>query len=492
MELNIPDTLTDLLHEIGEVGGKHVYLVGGSVRDLILKRRTIDIDIVVEGDALRIAQVLQNRWNGKLQTYPEFGTATVTRSDPILPKVDFATARSETYQMPGTLPKVKPNTINADLLRRDFSINALAVCLDKDAFGTIIDKTGGLDDLKSGTIRVLHNRSYTDDPTRIFRACRYAARYNFNIAETDIQLIQKAIPQITFLSGDRIRNEIERIFHEDCTSTIIQQLSDWSVFKTIIPGWVISSTFSKDYQTSQNAISWASQKLTDIDFQTNIVQWMTLFGLSNTLDMPKYLIEAICFRLVLDHQLRKIASDISVTEQVTPNQEQLKTVFEKLGLPLSNEVCIENHNGKWCIVDRECKNTHVIGKSNIHKVQTPITAYRELIPVLDSFSDTPSLSNIYKTLKAFPLEALVLGISDTNLSALKRGIIVDYLINLRNKKPIVTGNDLIQWGEKPGKNFQTILWKLFAAQLDGKVNTKSEGYTHFSSIINHSNKQIEK
>ena len=492
MELNIPDMLSDLLHEIGEVGGKHVYLVGGSVRDLILKRKTIDIDIVVEGDALRIAQALQNRWNGKLQTYPEFGTATVTRSDPILPKVDFATARSETYHIPGTLPKVEPNTINEDLLRRDFSINALAMYLDKDAFGTIIDKTGGLEDLRSGTIRVLHNKSYTDDPTRIFRACRYAARYNFNIAETDVKLIQKAIPQITFLSGDRIRNELEHIFHEDCTSTIIQQLSDWNVFKTIVPGWVISSTFSKDYRTSQNAISWASQNLADIDFQTNIVQWMILFGLSNTLDMPKYLIEAICFRLVLDHQLRKIASISSLTEQDTDSHKQIIEAFEKLDIPLSNKVSFDYQNGKWCIIDYENRATYVYGDGNLCEVYTPITTYRQLIQVLRSLTnDTPS-SKIYQSLKQIPVEALTLGYLDTNISALKREIIEDYLINLRNKKPIVTGNDLIQWGEKPGKNFQTILWELFAAQLDGKINTKSEAYTRFSSIINHSNKQIEK
>ncbi len=492
MELNIPDMLSDLLHEIGEIGGKHVYLVGGSVRDLILKRKTIDIDIVVEGDALRIAQVLQNRWDGKLKTYPEFGTATVTRSDPILPKVDFATARSETYHIPGTLPKVEPNTINADLLRRDFSINALAMCLDKDAFGSIIDKTGGLGDLRSGTIRVLHNKSYTDDPTRIFRAFRYAARYNFNIAETDIRLIQKAIPQIRFLSGDRIRNEIEQIFHEDCVSTIIQQLFEWNVLKTIIPGWFISPTFSKDYRASQNAISWASQNLSDIDFQTNIVQWMALFGLSNTWVMPKYLIEAICFRLVLDHQLRKIASIPSLTEQGPDSRKQIIKAFEKLDIPLSNKVSFDYQNGKWCIVDYENRVTYVYGDGNLCKVHTPLTTYRQLIQVLRSLTNSTPSSKIYQLLKQIPVEALTLGYLDTNKSALKREIIEDYLINLRNKKPIVTGNDLIQWGEKPGKNFQTILWELFAAQLDGKISTKSEGYAHFSSIINHTNKQSKK
>lgn len=472
--------LSDLLHEIGEIGGKHVYLVGGSVRDLILKRKTIDIDIVVEGDAIHLAQKFQERWNGKLQIYPEFGTATVTRSDSKLPKVDFATARSETYQMPGTLPKVKPNTINEDLLRRDFSINALAMRLDIDAFGTIIDKTGGLNDLKERTIRVLHNNSYKDDPTRIFRASRYASRYNFHMAETDLELIQKAIPQIAFLSGERIRNEINRIFLEECAATIIQQLSDWRVFNTIIPGWEISSTYSKDYQTSRNAILWASQNLSDIDLQTNNVQWMTLFGLSNSLDMPLYLIEAVCYRLLLDHQLRKIAGISSTSEQDAKNSNQLRSIFKKLDFPLSDDVSFDYQNGKWCIVDNENRATYVYGDGNLYSVQTPITAYRQLMHILESLTNRLPKSKIYQLLKPIPVEALVLGYSDANLAKTKRNIIADYLLNMRQIKPIITGDDLIQWGEKPGKNFQTILWQLFVAQLDGKINTKPEGYAHFS------------
>ena len=145
---NIPEPILNLLHEIGEVAGKNGYLVGGFVRDLLLKRQSLDIDIVVEGDAIRVAKAMCDRWNGTLEVHSQFGTATVTHGNIGLPKVDFVTARSETYQDAGTLPIVQHGTLIDDLRRRDFSINALAMRLDPNAFGTIVDKTGDWQILK--------------------------------------------------------------------------------------------------------------------------------------------------------------------------------------------------------------------------------------------------------------------------------------------------------------------------------------------------------
>ncbi len=479
MKLHIPEMLSGTLHEIGEIGGKHAYLVGGSVRDLLLKRPTIDIDIVVEGDALQVAKEMQSRWNGTLQEHQQFGTATVTPANPSQPKVDFVTARCETYQKPGTLPKVERGTIAEDLQRRDFSINALAMRLDSTNFGTVIDKTDGLDDLNTGTVRVLHNRSYTDDPTRIFRACRYAGRYNFRIADADILLIEEAIPLLAQLSGERIRNEIDRVLLEDNTPRIVQELAQFGVYETIFPGWKILPTFSCDFQTAQQAISWASEHIADEDFQPNIVRWMALFGIRNSQEVQIYQIEALCFRLVLEHQLRRITSARQVLNQEIPSKKTLRFVFEKLGLKLSKNASIWDHNGKWGIVDSKNKLTYIYENKIIYKVKTPITAYRQLLSVLGSLDETTAPSKIYQRLKPFPLEALVLGFSDTNLSEIQRKNVGDYLGTLRNEQPFITGDDLIQWGEKPGKNFETILWNLFSAQLDNKINSKSEAYSHF-------------
>ena len=482
MELNIPETLSDTLHEIGEIGGKHAYLVGGSVRDILLKRPSFDIDIVVEGDAVQVAEEIQKRWNGTLQVHPQFGTATVTPANPDKPKVDFVTARCETYQKPGTLPKVERGTIADDLQRRDFSINALAMCLDTDAFGRIIDKTGGLDDLKTGTIRVLHNNSYTDDPTRIFRAYRYAGRYNFHIVNTDVALIKQAIPLLAQLSGERIRNEIDSVLLEDNAAKIVQELAELGVFETISPGWKISTMFSCEFQTAQQAISWASEYITDIEFQPNNVRWMALFGIGNLQGMHTFQIETLCFKLVLEHQLRRVVSKVYAAQQGVSLEQVDLSVLEKLGFELSKNTIFECLNGKWCIVDSEEKVTLVCGDGNLYKVETPITAYRHLLPVLDTLTETTVPSKIYQVLKPFPLEALVLGYSDSNLSQMQRNIIEDYLLTLRKIQPIITGNDLIQWGEKPGKTFETILSDLFAAQLDGKIKSKSEAFCQFRAL----------
>ena len=229
---NIPEPILNLLQEIGEVGGKGTYLVGGFVRDLLLKRPSLDIDIVVETDAIQVAKTMQHQWNGTLHVHPQFGTATVTPANSNLPKIDFVTARCETYKTAGALPIVARGTLTDDLYRRDFSINALAMRLDPNAFGTIVDKTGGLEDLESGIIRVLHPRSFTDDPTRIFRAYRYAGRYGFRIANTDTPLIQEALAVLAQLSGERIRNEIDRILLEERTphgSYNDSQHSAWTI-----------------------------------------------------------------------------------------------------------------------------------------------------------------------------------------------------------------------------------------------------------------------
>ena len=481
----ISESLLHTLHEIGEIGGQHVYLVGGSVRDLLLKRPTFDIDIVVEGDALRVAKEMQKRWHGTLLVHPQFGTATVTPADPTKPKVDFVTARCETYQKPGTLPKVKRGTITEDLQRRDFSINALAMRLDSTNFGTVIDKTNGLDDLKTGTVRVLHDQSYTDDPTRIFRACRYARRYDFRIADADILLIKEAIPLLAELSGERIRNEIDRVLLEDNAPQIVQELAQLGTYQAISPGWKISRTFSSDFQTAQQAISWASEHIIDEDFQPNIVRWMSLFGMGNFQEVQIYQIEALCFRLVLEHQLRRIASATQVLNQEIPSKKTVRFVFEKLGLKLSKNASIWDHNGKWGIVDAENRLTYVYENKIIYKVQTPITAYRQLLSILGSLTDTTAPSKIYQVLKSFPLEALVLGYSDA-----QRKSIGDYLWTLRKVQPFITGDDLIQWGEKPGKTFKTVLWDLFAAQLDGKINSKSEAYSHFQLLKEQTAKKV--
>ena len=484
MTPNIPEPILNLLREIGEVGGKGTYLVGGFVRDLLLKRPNFDIDIVVEGDAIRVAKAMAHRWNGTLHVHPQFGTATVTPANANLPKVDFVSARRETYESAGALPIVAGGSITDDLYRRDFSINALAMRLDPSGFGNIVDKTGGLEDLKKGIVRVLHERSFTDDPTRIFRACRYARRYGFRIADTDSVLIREALPVLAELAGERIRNEIDRTLLEENAPRIVEQLAAFGVYDTISTQWKISPNFAFDFQTAQRAIAWASEHLADAEFQPELVRWMALFGN----DTPIYQIEALSFRLVLTHQLRRLVSRSQAARHDVSLERVTHLAFEKLGFPLSQNASVEYHNGKWCIVDTDASTkagtTYIVGEGNLYRVETPLIAYSALKQTLASLQATIKPSEIYQLLKPYPIEALVLVFSDTTVAKWKREKIDNYLLVLRKAQPFITGEDLIQLGKKPSKAFETQLWKLFAAQLNGKVSNKAEAYSLLRKMHN--------
>ena len=482
MRRNIPEPILGLLHDIGEVAGIGSYLVGGFVRDLLLKRPSLDIDIVVEGDAIRVAQVLCERWNGTLEVHAQFGTAAVTPENTDLPKVDFVTARRETYQGSGTLPIVQSGSITDDLRRRDFSINTLAMRLDQTAFGTIVDETGGLKDLESGVVRVLHNQSFIDDPTRIFRACRYAGRYGFQIAENDETLIREALPVIAQLSGERIRNEIDRVLLEKNAPEIVEQLTALGIWETICAGWQMSSDFASDFRAVQHAIAWASEHLVDEAFDQEFVRWIALFGTQT----PIYQIEALSFRLILEHRLQRLVSSAQAENRQVSLQKVTYTVFEKLGYPLSQNAVIEHHNGKWCIVDADVSidkgKTYISGEGSLFRVETRLTAYKELKEVLALLNRSVKPSEIYRLFKSYPTEALVLASEGTTVAEWKREKIRDYLLVLRKVQPFITGKDLIAFGEKPGQTFKTRLWQLFAAQLDGEIKTKEEAYSRLEKI----------
>ncbi|MDD9975154.1 MAG: hypothetical protein OXU27_14165, partial [Candidatus Poribacteria bacterium] len=157
--------------------------------------------------------------------------------------------------------------------------------------------------------------------------------------------------------------------------------------------------------------------------------------------------------------------------------------FAKLGIPLSENASIEYQKGKWCIVDTDNTITYVCGDGHLYRVQTPLTAYRELEQTLAPVKETARPSEIYQLLKPYPTEALALGCVNTTLPKWKREKIKHYLFVSRKTEPFITGKDLITLGEKPSKNFETQLWKLFAAQLDGEINKKEEAYSRLRTFV---------
>jgi tRNA nucleotidyltransferase (CCA-adding enzyme) len=216
------------------------YIVGGFVRDLLLGKPVNDLDVIVEGDAIKLGEALVKKYGGKLTPHHKFHTAIwhLPSSFNLYPSsLDLITARKETYQHPGALPTIKPSPIDDDLRRRDFTINAMAVRIDGDHFGELLDPLNGQADLENGIIRVLHPRSFIDDPTRIFRAIRYEARYSFNLEPSTLNLINSdSLAVIPRLSGERIRHELDLIFEEEESFQMILRAGELKLFEMIHPG----------------------------------------------------------------------------------------------------------------------------------------------------------------------------------------------------------------------------------------------------------------
>jgi tRNA nucleotidyltransferase (CCA-adding enzyme) len=198
------------------IDGERAYLVGGAVRDLLLGAEHPDLDVAVEGDAAALAR----RLGGQVTEHERFATATV-EADGV--RVDLATSRRETYERPGALPTVEPAPIADDLARRDFSVNAMAVPLAGEP--ELIDPHGGLDDLRAGLLRALHDGSFTDDPTRALRAARYAARLGLELEPRTAELLAAA--DLAAVSPARVEAELCRIARESDPAAALDLLVAW-------------------------------------------------------------------------------------------------------------------------------------------------------------------------------------------------------------------------------------------------------------------------
>jgi tRNA nucleotidyltransferase/poly(A) polymerase len=189
LELPVPQRRAiEIVREVAIEKGVHPYLVGGPVRDMLLDRGAFDIDLTLEQESSTLARALAKRLGGRVKSFPQFLTYKVVADD--LPEIDIATARKERYRKPGALPTVSEGKLRDDLLRRDFSVNAIAFDLIE---ARLVDPTGGERDLRARMIRILHDESFVDDPTRIFRAIRLAVRLGFTIEPGTAQRMRDAI-----------------------------------------------------------------------------------------------------------------------------------------------------------------------------------------------------------------------------------------------------------------------------------------------------------
>jgi len=254
IEEQMPAELVTFIQRAGRTAasqGQGLYLVGGVVRDLLLGQTNFDLDLVVEGNAIELAQHLAEINRGKITTHPRFNTAKLQWDKW---SVDLATARSEIYAKPGALPTVTPGSIHNDLFRRDFTINAMAIVLNPGDYGELIDRYGGREDLEHKLIRVLHEKSFIDDATRIWRGLRYEQRLDFQLEPTTLKLLKRDIPMLDTISGDRIRYELECMLKEARPEKVLRRTEALGVLSKLSPtlkgnGW-LAEKFERARQIS--------------------------------------------------------------------------------------------------------------------------------------------------------------------------------------------------------------------------------------------------
>jgi len=238
IEKIFPKRVKNVLSKIGAIGDRlnfPVFMVGGIVRDLFLGIKNYDLDIVVEGEGIKFARELSIDLGGRIKSHEKFGTAIVILADGF--KIDVATARREFYEYPAAFPKVELSSIKKDLYRRDFTINAMAIQLNQKYFGKLIDFFGGQKDLHIGTIRVLYNLSFVEDPARIIRAIRFEQRYNFKMDRTTEDFLKKAIDDklLSRLRKKRITEELILILKEENPLKSLKRMEKLGALKYILP-----------------------------------------------------------------------------------------------------------------------------------------------------------------------------------------------------------------------------------------------------------------
>lgn len=307
---NLSKEMLLLLQIIGEIAvgcGATAYVVGGFVRDLLLGVENLDLDIVIEGDGIGFAKKLAGHFNGTIRTHEKFNTAVVFMPDGM--KIDIATARLEYYEHPAAMPKVESSSIKLDLYRRDFTINAMAIHLNPDRFGLLVDFFNSQNDLKNRMIRILHNLSFVEDPTRIFRAIRFEQRMGFSLGKHTEKQIKNSVRLGLFdaTMDRRFFQELKLILSEKDPLPAIHRLEHFSLLAFLHPRLKISAPTKKILRETRHAVSW--YKLLYLD--TKLYLWIVYFLALTARLKTKYVAE-ICKKLEIPERFTQII----ITERV--------------------------------------------------------------------------------------------------------------------------------------------------------------------------------
>jgi tRNA nucleotidyltransferase (CCA-adding enzyme) len=372
MREQLPEKVMGLLHAAGEVAdqmGFRAYVVGGFVRDILLRKENWDIDIVVEGNGIDFADKLASALGGEVKAaHHRFGTALV-----ILPqhlKLDVVTARTEFYAQPAALPQVEASSLKADLFRRDFTINAMAIQINAEDFGQLKDYFGGQQDLKAGLIRVLYAVSFIDDPTRIFRAVRFEQRYNFRIEQDTEHYIQNALKLNLMgkLSFPRIFAEVMLILAEDQPAKALGRLSEFGVLSWIHPRLVEANIATRYFEAVWQTFAFALLFL-DSPIQR---QWVYLMALLDSLTPQETM------GMVMQYQFPR-----GITEALIQQKKQGEAAREQMianpGMPVSKIYALLQKLSLEVVLFEMAKAENTPAAKSIHDY---LARWRQVRPLL--------------------------------------------------------------------------------------------------------------
>lgn len=405
--------IEEILNRMGRVGhelGVHVFVVGGFVRDLLLDHPNLDIDIVVEGDGIAFAAEYASRFDCRIRTHRKFGTAVLIFADEF--KIDVASARTEYYLQPGALPTVEHAPIKLDLYRRDFTINTLAIALNEDQFGQLYDFFGAQRDLQEKAVRVLHNLSFVEDPTRVFRAIRFEQRFDFRIGRHTEQLMRSALHMgfLDKISGHRILNELVHLFKEADPLPAVLRMSDLGLLDYLHPELSRTNRIKKLFGRARQVIDWHQLLFTGEECRSWLVYFLCLLG-----DLGEKAAEQLSDRLEIPPRLRHIL---------------------------------------------------VAGREDLHRAVN-------LIYWRSAHSAMPPPSEIFSLLEPLSVENLLYGMARSDNESVQRSI-SEYFTRLRNVNCQLNGHDLKELGVAPGPVYKEIFKKLHAARLDGNLASRED------------------
>ena len=405
----LPPRVVELLRSMGAVADQlsmQIFAVGGFVRDLVLGVDNLDIDVTVEGDGIFFAEAYAARNGGRVRSHELFGTAVILLPDDI--KIDVASTRLEYYESPGALPTVERASLRHDLYRRDFTINTLAFCLNNDHFGRLIDHFNGQQDLQERVVRVLHNLSFVEDPTRVFRAIRFEQRLDFRIAPHTEGLIKTSVRMnlLENVGGARLRNELIQMLNEKEPAAAISRMASLGVLPYIHPALKLTPSTSRVVAEAGRVLGWF--RLSYLEEPCN--HWQVYFlALCDHLNRSDF--EAVCTRLAIRERDRE-------------------HVFSHRQRALSALATLQRRTRR---------------------------------------SEACPASELYALLNPLPVETLLYLAARTVNDAVRR-MISTYMTRLRRIHCSMTGSQLRELGLAQGPRVGLVLRKLRNARLDGIIS----------------------